>query len=93
MKQPAKAAYRSDLAYIHDAGFGGLPRAASVAAQNFSARTIPRRSRRRSGLRQRHLAADAVDSRLRRVGLRHLGRDVELSRRRVPAGRFVTRRF
>ena len=48
------AAYRDDLAYIHDAGFGGFAREAGPVLVDALRRAADqRRARDRSGLRQR----------------------------------------
>jgi len=89
MKEPGASAYRADLAYIHDAGFGDFARHGAAAVLE-----LLHRQRVRSGLVvDLGCGSGILAEALSRSGFDVLGFDisramVELSRQRVPAAEF-----
>jgi SAM-dependent methyltransferase len=82
-------AYRDDLAYIHDAGFGGLARGAAALLLE----DLRRRGVGRGLLIDLGCGSGILSEQLAAAGFDVLGIDlspalVELARRRVPGGRF-----
>ena len=83
------AAYRDDLAYIHDAGFGGFARQAGQVLVDALVRTRDhRRARDRPGLRQRDPLRSGHGAGYRALGIDISEGMVALARKHVPQAKF-----
>ncbi|HEU4387066.1 MAG TPA: class I SAM-dependent methyltransferase [Blastocatellia bacterium] len=86
----ATDAYRKDLAFIHDAGFGGV----AEAAANYLTRELPRSGFNRGLLVDLGCGSGILAERLSRAGYSVLGIDISrdmiaIARKRAPGCRFL----